>query len=79
MSERSERFVRLIADLEDLTDEISPHEAVREMDDSTLQVFWRRWPHISSWAGSLWRELNSDLDDTSTPEDDGVAEIGEGG
>jgi hypothetical protein len=24
---------------------------------------WRSWPHISSWAGSLWRLLNEELMD----------------
>jgi hypothetical protein len=24
---------------------------------------WRRWPHISSWALSLWRLLNEELMD----------------
>jgi hypothetical protein len=28
-----------------------------------MQVFWRRWPGISSWAGSLWRLLNEELMD----------------
>jgi hypothetical protein len=28
-----------------------------------VQVFWRTWPGISSWAGSLWRLLNDELMD----------------
>jgi len=24
-------------------------------------VFWRDWPRVSAWAGSLWRLLNEDL------------------
>jgi hypothetical protein len=28
-----------------------------------MQVLWRTWPGISSWAGSLWRLLNEELPD----------------
>jgi hypothetical protein len=40
---------------------------VTELDDITLQVFWRDWPHLSSWAGALWRRLNTELARPATP------------
>jgi len=32
-----------------------------------LQVFWKKWPHLSAWAGSLWRMLSEELADPSSP------------
>lgn len=40
---------------------VTPEEATAMFDDASLQVFWRDWPRIGSWAGSLWRRLNDDL------------------
>jgi len=76
MSEMSDRFLALLSELEDLTDEMSPAEAAQSMDDSALQQFWRQWPDVSAWAGSLWRELNEDLDDYASPASDGVVDVG---
>jgi hypothetical protein len=30
-------------------------------------VFWRDWPRIQSWAGSLWRQLNDELAEFASP------------
>jgi len=79
MSELSERFQELLSDFEDITDEVTPHDASRSLDDPVLQSFWRLWPDLSLWAGSLWRELNEDLDDSASPATDGVTDVGGSG
>ena len=76
MSEMSDRFMALISELEDITDEVSPGDAARSMDDSALQQFWRQWPNVSAWAGSLWRELDQDISDHASPASDGVVDVG---
>jgi hypothetical protein len=35
-----------------------------------MQVFWRMWPGISSWARSLWRLLNEELMDPAVSSHD---------
>jgi hypothetical protein len=64
-----------------VADELTPEEAADEIDAASLQVFWREWPGLSGWAGSLWRQLNADLDQAATPQSDAeMQEIGgEGG
>jgi hypothetical protein len=79
MTELSDRFQAMLSDFEDLTDEVTPHEASRSLDDPVLQSFWRIWPDLSLWAGSLWRELNEDLDDTAAPASDDGADVGGSG
>lgn len=80
MSDVSERFLAAISALEDVADEVSPEEARGSFDDTTLQEFWRDWPHISGWTGALWRLLSRDLEVPATPVDaDDHIEIGEGG
>ena len=59
----SDRFLDAIARLEAVADAVDPHDAYRQLDETSMQVFWRRWPGISSWAGSLWRLLNEELMD----------------
>jgi hypothetical protein len=67
MEANAEHFLELIHQFEDLTDAISPEQAHIEFDETTLQLFWRRWPQVSSWAGSLWRMLSEELSGPSTP------------
>ena len=59
----SDRFLDAISRLEAVADAIGPHDAYRQLDETSMQVFWRRWPGLSSWAGSLWRLLNEELMD----------------
>jgi hypothetical protein len=59
----SDRFLDAISRLEEVADAATPHDAHRQLDETSMQVFWRTWPGISSWAGSLWRLLNEDLMD----------------
>jgi hypothetical protein len=66
---------------ERVAEDATPDEAARTLDQSTLQVFWQRWPQVSSWGGALWRRLNEDLVDAAAPADESdFHEIGgEGG
>jgi hypothetical protein len=64
----SDRFLDAISRLEEVADAVTPHDAAhRQLDETSLQVFWRTWPGISSWAGSLWRLLNEELMDPAVP------------
>lgn len=76
----SERLLRAIEEWEQVAESMTPDEAAGEIDAATLQVFWQRWPHVSSWAGALWRRLNTDLADAAVPADESHHDIGgEGG
>jgi hypothetical protein len=66
----SERLLKSIEELEHVAESVTADEAARTLDDATLQVFWQRWPHASSWAGALWRRLNADLADAAVPHDE---------
>jgi hypothetical protein len=63
----AERLLHAIEELEGVADSVTADEAVGTLDQATLQVFWQRWPHISSWAGAVWRRLNQDLAEAATP------------
>ncbi|MCA1832805.1 MAG: hypothetical protein ABR548_15095 [Actinomycetota bacterium] len=67
MADASERFLNAISALEAVADEVTPDDAHSTFDDATLQEFWRDWPHVSSWAGSLWRLLSQDLEMPAKP------------
>ena len=63
MEDISDRFLDAISRFEEVADAVTPHDAHHQLDETSMQVFWRRWPGISSWAGSLWRLLNEELMD----------------
>ena len=69
MENASERLLGAIEEFEAVAEAITADDAARSLDDATLQVFWQRWPHVSSWSGSLWRRLNEDLADAAAPVD----------
>ena len=80
MDDHAERFLRLVHDLEEITHAVTPEQAHAGFDEVALQVFWQRWPEISSWAGSLWRLLSEELARPSAPLlDPDLDEIGESG
>ncbi len=79
MSDLSDRFLNAISELEAVADHITADDAHDGFDQPTLQQFWRDWPHISSWAGGLWRKLNDDLEPAAKPVSDGDEIGGEGG
>ena len=70
-------LIDALSRLDQVADELTPDEASRTLDDADLQVFWRDWPHLSAWAGALWRRLDEDLADPSRPFGD--AELDETG
>jgi hypothetical protein len=66
----SDRFLELIHDLEDLANSITAERALADFDETTLQVFWKKWPHISAWNGRLWSGLSAELAAPSAPAND---------
>lgn len=76
MADSTERFAEAIDQLEMVSGELTPQEAAATFDDATLQSFWRRWTHVSGWAGALWRELNDGLERNAAPVVDDLDEVG---
>ena len=80
MEDVADRFLELIHDLEDISTTLSAQRALAEFDETTLQVFWKKWPHVSAWAGSLWSMLSAELSAPSSPHRDAEHdETGESG
>ena len=69
MDDASDRLLSAIETFERVAEKATPDEAADSFDEATLQVFWQRWPHTSSWAGALWRRLNEGLADAASPAD----------
>ncbi len=67
MEAGAEKFLDLMEQLENFTDHVTPERAHAEFDQTTLQLFWMRWPYMSAWAGSLWRLLSEELDVPGAP------------
>src|SRR5260370_36018752 len=80
MDGSADRFLDLMHQLEDFTHSVSPEQAYAQFDETTLQLFWMRWPQLSAWSGSLWRLLSEELAGPSSPHDESeLYEIGESG
>jgi hypothetical protein len=80
MDEIADRFLELIHGFEELTSTVSAERAHAGFDETSLQVFWKKWPHISAWAGSLWGMLSAELAGPAAPHrDPELDEVGEGG
>jgi hypothetical protein len=80
VEEIADRFLDLIHELEDLANSVPAQRALAEFDETTLQVFWKKWPHVSGWCGSLWTMLSAELAERSAQLSDSDAdEIGESG
>lgn len=80
MDEIADRFLELIHDLDDVTRTITAERACSDFDQTTLQVFWKRWPDVSAWAGSLWRLLSEELSGPAAPHlDPELDEVGDSG
>ena len=56
--------------LGEIADEVTAEQAAEELDEATLQTFWREWPRTSAWAGALWRQLNTALEEPARVADD---------
>ena len=61
MNDIGDRFLDLIHELEDVTTSLTVERALAEFDETTLQVFWKKWPHLSGWNGRLWALLSAEL------------------
>ena len=70
MDDAAGQFLDLIQGLEEIRDAITPQRAHAEFDETTLQVFWKKWPALSAWAGSLWMMLSEELAEPGTPHRD---------
>jgi hypothetical protein len=70
VEDASERLLAALEQWERAVEDVSPDEALGAFDQASLQMFWQRWPHVSSWGGAVWRRLNADLADASTPLDE---------
>jgi hypothetical protein len=80
MEDVGDRFLDLVHDLDEVMRTLSPEQAHDRFDETTLQVFWKRWPHVSAWAGALWRMLSEEMAGPSSPHlDPELDEIGESG
>jgi hypothetical protein len=80
MEDVGDRFLEILHDLDEVTRRLSPDKAHAQFDATTLQVFWKRWPDVSAWAGSLWRLLSEELSEPSSPHlDPELDEVGDSG
>ena len=79
MDDISDRLLHVFAELEDISSEMTPEEACGSLEEPTLQLFWRQWPQVSSWAGSVWRILNEDTIDPAGPASGEFDEVGGSG
>ena len=80
MDDAAEQFLELVHSLEEFGGAVTPERAHAEFDETTLQLFWMRWPRVSSWTGSLWRMLSEEMSGPSAPHTDSeFHEVGEGG
>jgi hypothetical protein len=77
MDDAAGEFLELIHRFEEIRDAVTPERAHAGFDETTLQVFWKKWPSLSAWAGSLWRMLSEELAGPATPCSD--AELDEAG
>jgi hypothetical protein len=77
LDDLADRFLELIHGLEEVRDAITPEQAHTAFDETTLQVFWLRWPSVSLWAGSLWRMLSDEMGGPASPHlDTDLDEVG---
>lgn len=72
MADTSLQLLEAMEALQEVADAVTPEVAAEDLDETSLQIFWRDWPHISAWAGSLWRQLNSELAEAASPAEGGV-------
>ncbi len=77
MDDLAIEFLELVHRLEEVRDAITPERAHAEFDELTLQVFWKKWPGLSTWSGSLWRMLSEELAGPASPHlDTDLDEVG---
>jgi hypothetical protein len=80
MDNVDDQFLDLVHDLDEVTRSLTPEQAHARFDATTLQVFWKRWPDLSVWAGSLWRLLSEEMSGPAAPHlDPELDEVGDSG
>jgi hypothetical protein len=67
MADVAQQLLEAMETLDEVADSLPADEAVEQLDEATLQLFWRDWPRIQSWAGSVWRQLNEELAEMASP------------
>jgi hypothetical protein len=70
MHDTSDRLLSALSAFEVVIDEVTTDEAAAQFDEAALQMFWRDWPRVGAWAGTLWRQLDADLADRATSVND---------
>ena len=59
---------------------LSVPDAERSFGEVTKENFWRMWPGIMEWAGSLWAMIDEERADMARPaKDEDLDEVGGGG
>jgi hypothetical protein len=78
MDDAGTRLLDALTALEEVADALTPAAARTAISTADLQVFWRDWPNVSSWAGALWRVLDDDLAEPASMQvDPELDEVGE--
>ena len=73
-------FVTGVFVIDHTTQKITPDEAERSFGDVTKENFWRMWPVIREWAGSLWTLIDEERGDMARPAaDEDLDDVGGGG
>jgi hypothetical protein len=67
MADVAQQLLEAMEALDEVADSVTAHDAAEELDEATLQLFWRDWPRIQSWAGTLWRRLDEELAEMASP------------
>ncbi len=67
MADVAQQLLEAMEAFDDVAYSLTADDAVEQLDEATLQLFWREWPRIQSWAGALWRRLNEELAEMATP------------
>ena len=67
MADVAQQLLEAMESLDEVAYSLTAHDAVEQLDEAPLQLFWRDWPRIQSWAGSLWRQLDGELAELASP------------
>lgn len=53
MDDVGDRLLDLVHDLDEVARYLTPDQAHAQFDETTLQVFWKRWPEVSAWGRTV--------------------------
>ena len=67
MADVAQQLLEAMEAFDEVAYSLTVQEAMEQLDESTLQLFWRDWPRIQSWAGALWRQLDEELARMASP------------